>query len=56
LKNKQVRKEGLNRRIEDNLEVMRRIEQAWNERDWEIFERLQAEDVFVVFAVAVGIP
>lgn len=41
--------------VEENLEVMRRIDQSWNERDWDTFERLHAEDVFVVFTVPEGI-
>lgn len=30
--------------VEDNLEVMRRIDTAWNERDWQTFDRLHAEE------------
>jgi SnoaL-like polyketide cyclase len=41
--------------VEDSLEVMRRINHSWNERDWETFERLHAEDVFVVSTVPEGI-
>ncbi|MGH8072176.1 MAG: hypothetical protein ACRERE_44485 [Candidatus Entotheonellia bacterium] len=41
--------------VEDNLEVMRRIDQAWNEWDWATFERLHAPDVFAVFTVPGGV-
>jgi len=41
--------------VEDNLEVMRRIDQAWNERDWKTFDRLHAEDVAVVFTHPEGV-
>ena len=41
--------------VEDNLEVMRRIDLAWNERDWETFDNLHAEDVAVVFTHPEGV-
>lgn len=34
---------------------MRKIDQAWNDRDWEAFKELHAEDVFVVFTHPEGI-
>lgn len=41
--------------VDQNLEVVRRIDQAWNERDWTTFGRLHAVDVFVRFANPKGL-
>jgi predicted ester cyclase len=41
--------------VDENLEVIRRIGQAWNARDWTTFGQLHAEDVFVRFTVPEGI-
>ncbi|MBI3805198.1 MAG: ester cyclase [Nitrospirae bacterium] len=41
--------------VDENLEIVRQIDRAWNERDWSSFGRLHAEDVFVRFSNPKGI-
>jgi ketosteroid isomerase-like protein len=41
--------------VDENLEVIRRIDQAWNARDWTTFGQLHAKDVFVRFTVPEGV-
>ncbi|TAK00516.1 MAG: ester cyclase [Candidatus Manganitrophaceae bacterium] len=41
-------------RVDENLEVVRRADRAWNGRDWVSFEALHAQDVFVRFTVPGG--
>lgn len=41
--------------VDQNLEVIRQIDQAWNARDWTLFERHHAADVFVRFSDPKGL-
>lgn len=41
--------------VDENLEVIRRADRAWNARDWTTFEPLHAEDIFVRFSNPEGI-
>lgn len=42
------------RSVAENLQVMKHVDQTWNERDWAAFERLHAENVFVRFTLPEG--
>lgn len=41
--------------VDENLEVIRRADRAWNARDWSTFEPLHGEDIFVRFTHPAGV-